>query len=77
MIDFDFDLGNDINILRDSIARFAAEQIAPRAAEIDRTNEFPRDLWPALGELGLLGITAEQEYGGTSLGYLAHVVAVE
>ncbi len=77
MIDFDFDLGDDINLLRDSIARFAAEQIAPRAAEIDVTNEFPRDLWPQLGQLGLLGITAEQEYGGTSLGYLAHVVAVE
>ena len=77
MIDFDFDLGNDINMLRDSVARFAAEKIAPRAAEIDRSNEFPRDLWPALGDLGLLGVTAEQEYGGTTLGYLAHVVAVE
>ena len=77
MIDFDFDLGNDINMLRDSVARFAAEKIAPRAAEIDRSNEFPRDLWPALGDLGLLGVTAEQEYGGTKLGYLAHVVAVE
>jgi isovaleryl-CoA dehydrogenase len=77
MIDFDFDLGNDINMLRDSVARFAAEKIAPRAAQIDRSNEFPRDLWPALGDLGLLGVTAEQEYGGTRLGYLAHVVAVE
>jgi isovaleryl-CoA dehydrogenase len=77
MIDFDFDLGDDINLLRDSIARFAADKIAPRAAEIDQSNEFPRELWPELGQLGLLGITAEQEYGGTSLGYLAHVVAVE
>ncbi|MDH3510346.1 MAG: acyl-CoA dehydrogenase family protein, partial [Gammaproteobacteria bacterium] len=77
MIDFDFDLGDDINLLRDSIARFAADKIAPRAAEIDQSNEFPRDLWPELGQLGLLGITAEQDYGGTSLGYLAHVVAVE
>ena len=77
MIDFDFNLGDDIDLLRDTIARFAAERIAPRAAEIDESNEFPRDLWPELGQLGLLGITAEQEYGGTSLGYLAHVVAVE
>jgi isovaleryl-CoA dehydrogenase len=77
MIDFDFDLGDDIDLLRDSIARFAADKIAPRAAEIDQSNEFPRELWPELGQLGLLGITAEQEYGGTSLGYLAHVVAVE
>jgi isovaleryl-CoA dehydrogenase len=77
MIDFDFDLGDDINLLRDSIARFAADKIAPRAAEIDQSNEFPRELWPQLGQLGLLGITAEQDYGGTSLGYLAHVVAVE
>jgi isovaleryl-CoA dehydrogenase len=77
MIDFDFDLGDDINLLRDSIARFAADKIAPRAAEIDQSNEFPRELWPELGQLGLLGITAEQDYGGTSLGYLAHVVAVE
>ena len=77
MIDFDFNLGDDIDLLRDTIARFAADKIAPRAAEIDESNEFPRDLWPELGQLGLLGITAEQEYGGTSLGYLAHVVAVE
>ena len=77
MIDFDFDLGNDINMLRDSVTRFATEKIAPRAAEIDRTNEFPRDLWPVLGQLGLLGVTAEQEYGGSAQGYLAHVIAVE
>ena len=77
MIDFDFDLGNDINMLRDSVARFAAEKIAPRAAEIDRTNEFPRDLWPVLGQMGLLGVTAEQDYGGIAQGYLAHVIAVE
>jgi isovaleryl-CoA dehydrogenase len=77
VIDFDFDLGDDINLLRDSVARFADDKIAPRAADIDASNEFPKDLWPELGQLGLLGITAEHEYGGTNLGYLAHVVAME
>jgi isovaleryl-CoA dehydrogenase len=59
------------------VADFAAKEIAPRAAAIDRSNEFPRDLWPRLGRLGVLGITVEEEYGGTGLGYLAHVVAME
>jgi len=73
----DFDLGETIDILRESVATFAAREIAPRAAEIDRSNEFPRDLWPRLGKLGVLGITVEEEYGGAALGYLAHVVAME
>ncbi|MGI9272702.1 MAG: isovaleryl-CoA dehydrogenase [Woeseiaceae bacterium] len=77
MFDFDFGLGDEINLLRDSVAAFAADKIAPRAADIDAQNEFPRDLWPQLGELGLLGITVQEEYGGASLGYLAHVVAME
>ena len=77
MFDFDFGLGEDLDLLRESVAAFAADRIAPRAAEIDETNKFPRDLWPELGELGLLGITVEEEYGGSALGYLAHVVAME
>jgi isovaleryl-CoA dehydrogenase len=77
MFDFDFGLGEDIDLLRESVAAFAADRIAPRAAEIDESNRFPRDLWPELGELGLLGITVEEEYGGSALGYLAHVVAME
>jgi isovaleryl-CoA dehydrogenase len=72
-----FELGETIDILRASVASFAAREIAPRAAEIDRSNEFPRDLWPKLGKLGLLGITVDEEYGGTLMGYLAHVVAME
>ncbi len=74
---FDFDLGETADMLRDSVSAFTAAAIAPRAAEIDRSNEFPRDLWPRLGELGLLGITVEEEYGGAGMGYLHHVVAME
>ncbi|MGK2871111.1 MAG: isovaleryl-CoA dehydrogenase [Alphaproteobacteria bacterium] len=74
---FDFDLGETADMLRDSVSAFTAAAIAPRAAEIDRSNEFPRDLWPHLGELGLLGITVEEEYGGAGMGYLHHVVAME
>ncbi len=77
MFNFDFGLGEEIDLLRDTIRSFAADRIAPRAEAIDRDNEFPRDLWPELGELGLLGITAESRYGGSELGYLAHVVAME
>jgi len=75
--DFDFGLGEDIDLLRETVREFAATEVAPRAQAIDRDNEFPRDLWPRLGELGLLGITVEPEFGGAGLGYLAHVVAVE
>ena len=74
---FDDDLGEDIAALRHTVASFAAAELAPRAAEIDQTNTFPRDLWPKLGDLGLLGITVEEEYGGSGMGYLAHVVAME
>ncbi|MBX3447443.1 MAG: isovaleryl-CoA dehydrogenase [Parvibaculaceae bacterium] len=73
----DFDLGETADMIRDTVRAFTADKIAPRAAEIDRTNEFPRDLWPQLGELGLLGITVEEEFGGAGLGYLEHVVAME
>ncbi|MDH3339444.1 MAG: acyl-CoA dehydrogenase family protein, partial [Gammaproteobacteria bacterium] len=77
MLDFDFGLGEDIDLLRETVKAFANDKIAPRAADIDAANEFPRDLWPELGELGLLGITVEDDYGGAGLGYLAHVVAME
>ena len=73
----DFDLGSDITMLRDTVADFAQDKIAPHAAEIDRANSFPRELWPQLGALGLLGITVEEEWGGSGLGYLAHCVAME
>src|SRR5262245_38760818 len=77
MQDFDFGLGEDLDTLRATVAKFAAERIAPLAADIDRDNRFPRELWPELGDLGLLGITVEEAAGGTGLGYLAHVVAME
>ena len=73
----DFDLGEEIDALRDSIAAFSADEIAPRAAEIDRVNTFPADLWRKLGDLGVLGVTASEEYGGAGMSYLAHVVAME
>jgi isovaleryl-CoA dehydrogenase len=75
--DLDFGLPEEIEEIRQQVRRFAAEQIAPRAAEIDRSNEFPRDLWPALGSQGLLGITVPERFGGAGLGYLAHVIAME
>jgi isovaleryl-CoA dehydrogenase len=72
-----FGLGETADMIRDTVESFSASEIAPRAEEIDRTNEFPRDLWPRLGELGLLGITVEEELGGAGLGYLEHAVAME
>jgi isovaleryl-CoA dehydrogenase len=75
--DSDFGLGAELEEIRQQVRRFAAEQIAPRAAAIDRSNEFPRELWPALGAQGLLGITVPERYGGAELGYLAHVVVME
>ena len=72
-----FDGGGVIGEMRDVVARWVAERLAPRAAQIDSENEFPRDLWPELGELGVLGITAEEEFGGAGLGYLAHCVVME
>ena len=75
--EFNFGLGEEIDAVRDQVRRFAAERIAPRAAQIDRSNEFPRDLWGAMGELGLLGMTVPPEHGGAGLGYAAHVVAME
>jgi len=72
-----FDLGETAEMLRDSVMSFASDEIAPLAAEIDRTDEFPRQLWPKMGELGLHGITVEEDYGGAGLGYLEHVVAME
>lgn len=74
---FDFDLGDTADMLRDSVADFAQARIAPIAAEIDASNEFPMDLWPAMGEMGLLGVTVDEEYGGAGMGYLEHVVAME
>src|SRR5579863_945888 len=73
----DFDLGETVDMLRQQVADFAAAEIAPRAAEIDRSNSFPQDLWPKLGAMGLLGITVEEELGGAGMGYLEHVVAME
>ncbi len=73
----DFDLGETADMLRDQVAAFSAAEIAPRAADIDKSNDFPADLWRKFGDLGVLGITVEEEYGGAGMGYLEHVVAME
>ena len=72
-----FNHSDDIRALRDALQAFVAAEIAPRAAAIDRANEFPADLWKKFGDLGLLGMTVEEEYGGTQMGYLAHIIAME
>ena len=77
MATMNFDLGEDVNALRDMVHRFAQERIKPMAAEIDQKNEFPNELWKEFGELGLLGVTTPEEYGGADMSYLAHVIAVE
>ena len=77
MFEFDFGQGEDLDMLRASVRSFANDRIAPIAADIDASNTFPRELWPELGALGLLGITVEEAYGGSELGYLAHVIAME
>jgi len=77
MFEFDFGQGEDLDMLRASVRGFANDRIAPIAADIDASNTFPRELWPELGALGLLGITVEETYGGSELGYLAHVIAME
>ncbi|WP_038365521.1 isovaleryl-CoA dehydrogenase [Bosea sp. UNC402CLCol] len=74
---FNFDLGETADAIRDTVHAFAQEKIAPRAEEIDRTNQFPRDLWPEMGALGLHGMTVDEEHGGSGLGYLEHCIAVE
>jgi len=77
MFEFDFGHGEELDLLRDTVRDFATDRIAPRAAAIDEGNEYPADLWPELGALGVLGITIEETYGGSELGYLAHVIAME
>lgn len=72
-----FPLGENADMLRDMVRRFAQEKIAPRAADIDRTNQFPNELWPEMGALGLLGITVPEEYGGSGMGYIEHIIAME
>src|ERR1700749_1100534 len=74
---FNFDLGETADAIRETVHDFSTHEIAPRAAEIDKSNEFPMDLWPKLGALGVLGVTVDEEYGGAGLGYLEHCVAME
>ena len=77
MFEFDFGHGEELDLLRETVRGFAADRIAPHATAIDADNSFPRELWPQLGELGLLGMTVDSKYGGSELGYLAHVIAME
>ena len=77
LLSLDFDLGETVDMLRASVLSFSSDEIAPRAAAIDETNNFPADLWKKLGDLGVLGITADEDYGGAGMGYLEHVVAME
>ena len=72
-----FDHGEDIAALRETVQQFAAAEIAPRAADMDRSDQFPMDLWRKMGDLGVLGITVDEQYGGAQMGYLAHIVAME
>ena len=74
-LSFGFD--ESIDMLREQVNRFAADEIAPKAAEIDATNQFPMDLWQKMGDMGLLGITVAEEFGGSAMGYLAHVITLE
>src|SRR5882757_8206884 len=74
---FNFDLGETADAIRETVRDFSTHEIAPRAAEIDKSNQFPRDLWPKIGDLGLHGLTVEEQYGGSGLGYLEHCIAVE
>ncbi|HCP21691.1 MAG TPA: acyl-CoA dehydrogenase, partial [Marinobacter hydrocarbonoclasticus] len=75
--ELNFGLGETLDMLREQVNNFAATEIAPRAEEIDKNNEFPMDLWRKLGDMGLLGITVSEEYGGSDMGYVAHVIAME
>ena len=72
-----FHLGEEVDLMRDAVEAFAGDEIAPKADEIDKSNDFPDGLWRKLGDMGLLGITVPEEYGGTDMGYLAHIVAME
>ena len=73
----DFQLGEDVEALRDAVRAFAQQEIAPRAAQIDASDQFPMDLWRKMGDLGVLGITVPEAYGGADMGYVAHMVAME